>query len=88
MSSPFVAKVGQRIRVKPSANPHSLTKEIEHLVGVVVEMERDYAFRTLPNGKKQVESRYSIPPENLGAIVVFGNSPERYRIPLAELMPA
>jgi hypothetical protein len=81
-------KIGTRVRVRPSDNPHSLTKEVEHLVGVIVELERDYGFRTLPNGKKPAESRYTIPPEQLGAIMTFGNSPDRYRIPLSELMPA
>ncbi len=86
MSIPF--KLGQRVRVKPSPCPNSLTHDVEHLIGTIVEIERDFGFRTLPTGKKAVESRYSIPPEQLGALVVFGNSPDRYRIPLHELVPA
>jgi hypothetical protein len=87
MSSPFVPKLGQRVRVKPSANPNSLTKEVEKIEGVVKELEPETVRRTYPNGGKATEANYQVPYADRGAYVVFGNQPERYRIPLSELLP-
>lgn len=87
MSTPFIPKVGQRVCVKPSDNPNSLTYEVQHLVGTVAELEPDYVLRTYPNGGKATEGKYAVPYERRGAIVKFGNLPARYRIPLSELVP-
>jgi hypothetical protein len=88
MSSPFIPKLGQRVRVKPVTDEASLTFAVQHLEGMVKELEPETVRRTYPNGGKPVETKYQVPYADRGAYVVFGNLPERYRIPLSELILA
>ena len=88
MTHEFVPKVGQKVRVRPAACATGILRPYAALVATVVEVERDYEYKTLPNGGKAKELRYPVRYERRGAVITFENVPNRFRVPLSQLVPA
>ncbi|MCA3244478.1 MAG: hypothetical protein INF43_04130 [Alphaproteobacteria bacterium] len=88
MTNEFVPKVGQKVRVRPEACATGILQPYAELVATVMEVERDHEYKTLPNGGKAKELRYPIGYRWRGAIITFEHVPNRFRVPLSQLVPA